>query len=61
MMCPKCDSMKTHVIETREGSDYSTGRRRKCPLCGYRFTTLEMPAQIGFIRNKEEKKGTNEL
>jgi transcriptional regulator NrdR family protein len=45
--------MKTYIVETREGGDYSTGRRRECPACGYRFTTLELPAQIRFVKQKE--------
>ena len=55
-MCPKCDNMKTYIVESRDSYDYSTGRRRKCPKCGYRFTTLEKPAQIGFIKQRERGK-----
>ena len=53
MMCPKCDNKRTYIIETRENGDYSTRRRRECPSCGYRFTTFERAAQIGFSRQRE--------
>lgn len=55
MMCPKCDYIKTCTIETRENDDYTTRRRRKCPACGYRFTTYERPAQMGFLRQKKKR------
>ena len=58
MMCPKCDNVRTYIIETRGNDDYFTRRRRECPKCGYRFTTYEQPAQMGIIRQKE-RRGVN--
>ena len=55
MMCPKCDNIRTYIIETRENSDYTTRRRRECPECGHRFTTYERMAQMGFLRQKEKR------
>lgn len=55
MMCPKCDNIRTYIIETREDDGYSVRRRRKCPACGHRFTTYERMAQAGILRQKEKR------
>ena len=42
MKCPRCDSPKTRVVDSREGVDGRTVRRRReCESCEFRFTTFE--------------------
>ena len=42
MKCPRCDSPKTRVVDSREGGDgRSVRRRRECESCSFRFTTFE--------------------
>ena len=42
MRCPRCDSLKTKVVDSREGVDgRSVRRRRECESCGFRYTTFE--------------------
>ncbi|MCC6953565.1 MAG: transcriptional repressor NrdR [Deltaproteobacteria bacterium] len=42
MNCPKCRSGETRVIDSREGADgRSVRRRRECEGCQFRFTTFE--------------------
>ena len=42
MQCPRCDSAKTRVVDSREGVDgRSVRRRRECESCLFRFTTFE--------------------
>lgn len=42
MKCPSCKSSKTKVIDSREGSDgKSVRRRRQCETCSFRYTTFE--------------------
>lgn len=42
MKCPRCDSAKTRVVDSREGVDgRSVRRRRECESCEFRFTTFE--------------------
>ena len=42
MNCQRCDSSKTRVVDSREGADgRSVRRRRECESCGFRFTTFE--------------------
>ena len=52
MMCPHCGRWST-VIETREKTNGSKRRRRECPECGYRFSTIEQI--IGEDENHAEK------
>jgi transcriptional repressor NrdR len=40
MFCPKCNSEKTSVTDSR-GDGGAIRRRRECGDCGYRFTTFE--------------------
>jgi transcriptional repressor NrdR len=40
MFCPKCNSDKTSVTDSR-GDGGAIRRRRECQECGYRFTTYE--------------------
>lgn len=42
MKCPRCESQKTRVVDSREGADgRSVRRRRECETCEFRFTTFE--------------------
>ncbi len=42
MKCSRCDSSKTRVVDSREGVDgRSVRRRRECESCEFRFTTFE--------------------
>lgn len=42
MHCPFCQNPDTKVVDTRVGEDgYAIRRRRECPRCGRRFTTVE--------------------
>lgn len=42
MRCQRCDSAKTRVVDSREGVDArSVRRRRECENCEFRFTTFE--------------------
>ena len=42
MRCPRCDSSKTKVVDSREGMDgRSVRRRRECESCEFRYTTFE--------------------
>lgn len=42
MKCPYCTADDTRVIDSREGKDgFSTRRRRECVACQKRFTTYE--------------------
>jgi transcriptional repressor NrdR len=50
MHCPFCQNPDTKVIDTRVGEDgYAIRRRRECPKCGRRFTTVET-AQLLVIK-----------
>lgn len=42
MLCPVCRSASTKVLDSRDGRDGSSVRRRRsCNACGHRFTTHE--------------------
>lgn len=42
MRCPRCSSSDLRVIDSREGADgTSVRRRRECAKCEFRFTTFE--------------------
>jgi transcriptional repressor NrdR len=42
MQCPRCSSSKTRVVDSREGAEgRSVRRRRECESCEFRFTTFE--------------------
>ncbi len=42
MRCPFCHSPDSRVIDSRETDEGATTRRRRsCPVCGRRFTTVE--------------------
>src|SRR5687768_16568825 len=42
MRCPFCHNADSRVIDSREADEGATTRRRRsCPKCGRRFTTVE--------------------
>jgi transcriptional repressor NrdR len=42
LLCPVCRNPNTKVLDSREGKDaLSIRRRRQCEGCGHRFTTFE--------------------
>ena len=42
MRCPFCHNPDSRVIDSREADEGATTRRRRsCPQCGRRFTTVE--------------------
>jgi len=42
MNCPRCSCQKTRVVDSREGAEgRSVRRRRECEDCEFRFTTFE--------------------
>lgn len=44
MRCPFCRHSDSRVVDSREVEDgQATRRRRSCPECGRRFTTVEEP------------------
>lgn len=59
MMCPNCDREKTYIVDSVE-IEYETRRRRKCPSCGYRFTTYERLAQAGILKERDRRKADGE-
>lgn len=40
--CPKCENEGTRVRDSRPRSEGGVRRRRHCPACDYRFTTVEL-------------------
>ena len=48
MDCPVCGKNQTKVVDSRPING-SVRRRRKCLICGHRFTTFEV------ISDEEEK------
>ena len=47
MHCPFCRHPDSRVVETRAAEDGSSiRRRRQCPACGRRFTTLETTSLV---------------
>lgn len=48
-ICQDCKST-TSVIDSRPSSDGTTVRRRRvCDACGFRFTTVEVPAELAAL------------
>lgn len=41
MNCPVCGNEETKVVDSRSQAEKKK-RRRSCPSCGHRFTTIEM-------------------
>jgi len=41
MKCPFCGNSASHVVDSRDTSDFRIRRRRQCEKCRKRFTTYE--------------------
>ena len=59
MRCPKCQSLKSSVVDSRQAEDGNTIRRRRsCDQCGQRFTTYERIEEKTLVVVKKD--GTRE-
>lgn len=59
MRCPKCQSLKSSVIDSRQAEDgHTIRRRRSCDQCGQRFTTYERIEEKTLVVVKKD--GTRE-
>lgn len=59
MRCPKCTSLKSSVVDSRQAEDGNTiRRRRECENCHYRFTTYERLEEKTLVVVKKD--GTRE-
>jgi len=55
MICPKCKSKDTRVLDSRETNESrEIRRRRKCESCDFRFTTFERVETANFIIIKRD-------
>ena len=54
MECKNCGSLKTYVLDTQKAK-YGSRRRRHCPKCEQRMTTVEIPIQVYKTLMKEQK------
>ena len=55
MKCPKCQSIDSKVIESRDvANGESTRRRRECEACATRFTTYERVERPNLIVVKKD-------
>lgn len=52
--CPDCSADGTVVLDTRLNANGSIRRRRKCPRCGFRFSTIEIDDMLCDITSIEE-------
>lgn len=44
--CPNCGCLVTNVLQTKRNEVQEFARRRQCPCCGTRFTTVQSPEII---------------
>lgn len=59
MRCPKCNSLKSSVVDSRQAEDgHTIRRRRECEQCTYRFTTYERVEEKTLVVVKKD--GTRE-
>ncbi|MET3558398.1 transcriptional repressor NrdR [Streptococcus rupicaprae] len=59
MRCPKCNGLKSSVIDSRQAEDGNTiRRRRECEECDHRFTTYERVEEKTLVVVKKD--GTRE-
>jgi len=57
MKCPFCACLEDRVVDSREGKDgNSIRRRRECLSCGRRFTSYERIEEIQFMVVKKDGK-----
>ena len=55
MRCPHCGSTDDKVVESRTlANGDATRRRRKCTICGYRFTSYERLEEKQFMVIKQD-------
>lgn len=55
MICPKCKSKNTSVVDSREANEGRTiRRRRECEACEHRFTTFEKMETTHFLVVKRD-------
>ncbi|MDR2200876.1 MAG: transcriptional regulator NrdR [Puniceicoccales bacterium] len=59
MKCPQCGCMDTKVTDTRTAPDHgSIRRRRRCEICGHKFSTVEVYCRTALVvikRNGSEE------
>lgn len=53
--CPKCKTDTGQVIDSRLDENGWVRRRRQCPVCGRRWSSVEVPAEWIERKLKEEK------
>jgi len=53
MKCPYCQSIESHVVDSRAVGD-TIRRRRECNDCGQRFTTYERVDQVSIMVVKRD-------
>ena len=59
MRCPKCNSLKSSVVDSRQAEDGNTiRRRRECENCHHRFTSYEKKKKKTLVVVKKD--GTRE-
>ena len=51
--CPKCGQIRTRVVCTSRDNKGITIRRRRCPICEYRWYSMQYPEVV--IQNEEIK------
>lgn len=62
MDCIKCNSSQVRVIDTRAKGTRWIYRRRVCMMCGFRWTTVELPVgdvrqAVDAVNGLEERRG----
>lgn len=62
MDCIKCNSSQVRVIDTRAKGTWRIYRRRVCMMCGFRWTTVELPVgdvrqAVDAVNGLEERRG----
>lgn len=58
MICSRCSSDKSSVIDSRADGD-AIRRRRECQQCGFRFTTYErMELSLPMVIKKDDRRQT---
>ena len=54
MICPKCKSENTQVVDSRDVDPRSVRRRRECDKCRFRFTTFERVEPVRLVVIKRD-------
>lgn len=54
-MCIQCEAGKTQVKDSRQNEDGFIRRRRECGLCGFKFTTVEVPLNVPRTKTDYER------